>query len=93
NRLRIQYSIAKGFYFLLEKDLSHDNLLKIEKMMKKTIKRDLPIKKAIYSKREALKIFKNSGLQDKIVLLENISKQRIAVYSLLNLYDICAMPQ
>lgn len=92
NRLRIQYSIAKGFYFLLEKDLSHDNLLKIEKMMKKTIKRDLPIKKAIYSKREALKIFKNSGLQDKIVLLENISKQRIAVYSLLNLYDICAMP-
>lgn len=91
NRLRIQYSIGKGFYFLLEKDLSHDNLLKIEKMMKKIIKRDLPIKKAIYSKREALKIFKNIGLQDKITLLENIRKQRIAVYSLLNFYDMYAM--
>jgi uridine kinase len=66
NKLRIQYSIGKGFYFLLEKDLSHDNLLKIEKMMKKIIKRDLPIKKAIYSKREVLKIFKNIGLQDKV---------------------------
>ncbi|TET60076.1 MAG: nucleoside kinase, partial [Candidatus Stahlbacteria bacterium] len=91
NKLRIQYSIGKGFYFLLEKNLSHDNLLKIEKMMKKIIKRDLPIKKTIYSKREALKIFKNIGLQDKITLLENIRKQRIAVYSLLNFCDMYAM--
>lgn len=91
NGLSIQHSMAKGFYFLLKKDLSHANLLKIEKMMKKIIAGDLPIKKAIYSKREALKIFRNSGLQDKITLLENIRKQRIAVYSLLDFYDMYAM--
>ncbi|MBA7533321.1 Uridine kinase [subsurface metagenome] len=91
NGLSIQHSMAKGFYFLLKKDLSHANLLKIEKMMKKIIAGDLPIKKAIYSKREALKLFRNSGLQDKITLLENIRKQRIAVYSLLDFYDMYAM--
>ena len=91
NGLSIQHSMAKGFYFLLKKDLSHANLLKIEKMMKKIIAGDLPIKKAIYSKREALKIFRNTGLQDKITLLENIRKQRIVVYSLLDFYDMYAM--
>ncbi len=91
NGLSIEHSMAKGFYFLLKKDLSHDNLLKIEKMIKKIIAGDLPIKKAIYSKREALKIFRNSGLQDKITLLENIRKQRIVVYSLLDFYDMYAM--
>ncbi len=80
--------MSKGFYFLVDKKLSHADLMKIEKTMKMIVDKDVPIKKKIYSKQKALKLFRNIELHDKMILLENIRKKRITTYSLLDVYDM-----
>ncbi len=90
--LRIEHSMSKGFYFLVGRRLSYDDLMRIEKVMKHIIERDLPIKKAIFPKQRALRIFHNVGLHDKNLLLQNTRKQKVVVHSLLKIYDIYAMP-
>ncbi len=92
SRLRIEHSMSKGFYFRINRKLSHADLMKIEKTMNRMVEKDISIKKMNYPKYKALKLFKRIGLKDKVMLLENIRKKRIPVYSLLNFYDMYAIP-
>ncbi len=91
-RLRIEHSMSKGFYFRVDKKLSHDDLRKIENTMNRMVEKGASIKKINYPKYKALRLFRRIGLKDKVMLLENIRKKRITVYSLLNFYDMYAIP-
>jgi uridine kinase len=92
SRLRIEHSMSKGFYFRVNRKLSHADLMTIEKTMTRMVEKDISIKKMNYPKYKALKLFKRIGLKDKVMLLENIRKKRIKIYSLLNFYDMYAIP-
>lgn len=90
-RLRIEHSMSKGFYCLLNRKLSQRHVKRIEKEMKRIIEKDLPINKALYTKQKALKLFKKVGSSDKIIFLKNIRKQKITIYSLFDTHDIYSM--
>ncbi|HEC79227.1 MAG TPA: nucleoside kinase [candidate division WOR-3 bacterium] len=91
-RLRIEHSMSKGFYCLLDKKITIPQLKKIEKQMTGLINQNIPIKKIVYSRKEAVKLFKKTGMDDKVALYENIRKQNIAVYKLLDYYDSYITP-
>jgi uridine kinase len=91
-KLRIEHSMSKGFYCTLGKNVSQSQVKKIEKEMKTIVQKNLPIKHKTYTKKQALRIFKNCCLDDKVLLFENIRRQKITVYSLSNIYDTYMMP-
>ena len=91
-KLRIEHSMSKGYYCLLGKNITSIYLRKIETRMRNIVEKNIPIHRAQYSKRKALKLFKKIGLQDKIALLSNIRRQKITAYSLLGTHNIFTIP-
>ena len=92
SRLRIEHSMSKGFYCTLEEQLTAKHVKNIETLMKTLINDDLPIQRANFPIKKAIYLFKNLNMLDKVRLLKNIRKQNITVYSLLDLYDMYAIP-
>lgn len=92
NKLRIEHSMSKGFYCILSKKFRKGLLKKVETEMKRIIRNNVPIKKKTLTRKQAIRLFKQLRLDDKVTLLEKIRKQRITVYSLLANYDIFMMP-
>jgi uridine kinase len=91
-RVRIEHSLTKGLYFVVNRKLSHGAMLDIERGMKRLIAQDIPITSKIIPKAQALRLFKKSGARDKIVFLENTRKKSVVVYSLNNVKDMYVMP-
>ncbi len=84
--------MSKGFFCTLGRPLSTRQIKSIETQMKKLIADDLPIQRANFPIKKAIYLFKNLGMQDKVDLLKNVRQQSTTVYSLLDLYDIYAIP-
>lgn len=92
SRVRIEHSMSKGFYCTIGKRLTNSDLKKIETRMKRLIDENLPIQRANFPKNKAIFLFKNLGQPDKVMLLKNIRRQKVTLYSLLDLYDMYAIP-
>jgi len=91
-RLRIEHSMSKGFYCTVERKLNAADVKKIEKKMRKIIEDDLPIQRAAFPTKKATYLFNNLNQPDKVKLLKNIRKQNVTLYSLLDVYDMYAIP-
>lgn len=92
SRIRIEHSMSKGFYCTLDGKLTASDVKKIENQMKMLVAENLPIQRAIFPKKKAIYLFKNLDQPDKVALLKNIRRQNITLYSLLDLYDLYAIP-
>ena len=92
SRLRIEHSMSKGLYCTTEKKLTASDAKRIEIQMKTLVKERLPIQRARFPKKKAIYLFKNLDQTDKVVLLKNIRRQNVTLYSLLDLYDMYAIP-
>ena len=83
-----------GFYydFDLPSSISDKDLPKIEKEMKKLIKKNLPFKKEFISYQKAKEIFKNQPY--KLELIEELkkNKEKISIYTLGDFVDLCRGP-
>jgi uridine kinase len=84
--------MSKGFYCTLDTKLSADDVKKIETHMNTLIEENLPIQRASFPKKKAIYLFKNLDQPDKVMLLKNIRRQNVTLYSLLDLYDMYAIP-
>ncbi len=91
-RLRIEHSMSKGFYCTIGKELTAADIKKIQTRMRRLIAENLPIQRANFPIKKAIFLFKNLDQQDKVVLLKNIRAQNVTLYSLLDLYDMYAIP-
>lgn len=91
-RVRIEHSTSKGFYCTVDHQLTAEDVKKIEAQMKRLIAENLPIQRANFPKKKASYLFKNLDQMDKVRLLKHIHKENIIVYSLLDFYDIYAVP-
>jgi len=60
--------------------------------MREIIKRDLPLKREILKKDEAIKLFKNMGEDYKIEILEEIPDEYVSVYRQGDFVDLCRGP-
>lgn len=87
--ITIEHSLSGGVYGEIHKDieLSKEDLMKIKDRMLDIVNRDVVIKKIKMKKEEAIKIFKEYGMKDKVSLLEHVNLEFVNLYELDGRYD------
>ena len=94
-QLTIGPALEDGFFydFAFERPFSPEDLEKIEARAKEIIKRALPVKRAEWSKQEAVQFFKERGESYKVELIQGLADgQTISVYSQGEFTDLCRGP-
>ncbi|TGA99285.1 threonine--tRNA ligase [Sporolactobacillus shoreae] len=94
-RFGVGPAIKDGFYYDIDLDqnLTPEDLLKIEKEMKKIISENLEIKREEVSREEAIRRFKEAGDELKVELIGDIPEgEKITIYSQGEYFDLCRGP-
>jgi threonyl-tRNA synthetase len=86
--------IENGFYydFLRDKPFTPEDLSVIEKKMRELVRKDIPIKKVIFSKKDALRLFKEQGQELKVELIEEKGEKEVTCYQQGDFVDFCLGP-
>lgn len=95
SKLAIGPTIENGFYYDIEfkTPISQQDIQKIEDEMKAIIKSDFPIERIVYSKREAVKKFKEFSEIYKVELINEIpAGSTISCYKQGDFMDLCRGP-
>ncbi|MBE5737884.1 MAG: threonine--tRNA ligase [Clostridiales bacterium] len=95
SKLAIGPTIENGFYYDIEfkTPISQQDLQKIESEMKEIIKSDLPIERIVYSKKEAVKMFKGFSENYKVELINDLPADSvISCYKQGDFIDLCRGP-
>ena len=89
SRIVIEHSLSNGVYceIRLGRNLTDEDISNIKQKMDKIIAQDYPIEKTIYTKQEAINIFKNMGLNEKAELLKYKEKDTVKIYKCHNYMD------
>ncbi len=94
-KLAIGPAIENGFYYDIDCEVSFtpEILTKIEAEMKKIVKENLPVKKFVKSREDALKYFNEKGEIYKVELIEDLPEDaEISFYEQGEFTDLCAGP-
>ncbi len=83
-----------GFYYDFDREIpfTPEDLEKIENKMKEIIKRDNPFVRKILPKAEAIEIFKKTGEDYKVELLQEIGDDFVSLYENDGFIDLCRGP-
>ncbi len=95
SKLAIGPTIETGFYYDIEfkTPITQQDLVKIESEMQDIIKSDLPIERLVYSKRDAVKIFKDFSEPYKVELINDLpAGSVISCYKQGDFMDLCRGP-
>ena len=95
SKLAIGPTVENGFYYDIEfkTPITRDDLPKIENEMKEIIKSDLPIERLVYSRQDALKIFRDFSEPYKVELINDLPKDSvISFYKQGDFMDLCRGP-
>ena len=90
NKIKVEYAIGQGYYIeisLKSGPLTQEQCEKIKERMDTLIEADRPITKRSYPKDEAIKLFKEEGMDDKVNLFRYRRSSSINVYCLDDVYD------
>lgn len=87
-------AVEDGFYydFLRDKPFTLEDLASIEAKMKEFARGDIPIKKVILSKKEALRLFHKFGQELKVELIEEKGGEEVTCYEQGGFKDFCLGP-
>jgi len=93
-KLAIGPAIDEGFYydFDLERPLTPEDLLKIEKRMAELSKAATPVKRKTMSKADALAFFHNKGESYKVELITELPDATMTIYEQGDFADLCRGP-
>lgn len=88
-KITVEHSLGKGLFGEIHKDseLDIDDIYEIKNRMKEIIDNDILINKVSVSKEEAIKIFSEYNMKDKIRLLEQVQTNTVKLYELDGRYD------
>ncbi len=95
SKLAIGPTIENGFYYDVEfkTPITQQDLAKIEQEMKDIIKSDFPIERIVYSKKDAVKIFKDFSEPYKVELINELpAGSTISCYKQGGFIDLCRGP-
>ncbi len=95
SKLAIGPTIENGFYYDIEfkTPITQQDLEKIEKEMQSIIKSDFAVERIVYTKKEALKIFKDFSEPYKIELINELpAGSTISCYKQGDFLDLCRGP-
>jgi len=94
-KLGIGPVIEDGFYYDIdmEQSLTPEDLTKIEKEMERIVKEDLPIRRRVVSRQEALDIFTQLDDNLKLELIRDLPEDSvITIYDQGEFFDLCRGP-
>lgn len=95
SKLAIGPTIDAGFYYDIEfkTPISQQDLIKIEAEMQEIIKGDFPIERIVYSKKDAVKLFKDYSEPYKVELINDLPVGSvISCYKQGDFIDLCRGP-
>ncbi len=86
--------VEGGFYYDFdpEQPFSQDDLPKIEKKMKEIVKRNLPVKKEVWTSEKAIETFKSMGETFKAEIIQDLGEKEVSVYRQGEWFDLCRGP-
>ncbi|MCR5501536.1 MAG: nucleoside kinase [Lachnospiraceae bacterium] len=91
DHVSVEYAIGQGYYLEVElkeeKKLSDADVAAVKERMQELIDADRPITKRSYPKDDAIRIFRENGMMDKVRLFEYRRSSSINVYCLDDYYD------
>jgi len=87
-------AVEDGFFydFLRDKPFTPEDLSAIEKRMRELSQEDIPIKKRILPKKEALGLFKKQGQELKVELIQEKGDKEVTCYEQGSFIDFCLGP-
>lgn len=94
-KLGIGPVIQDGYYYDIDlpKSLTPEDLEKIEQEMKKIIEEDLPIRRHVVSREEAIRIYEEVGDHLKLELIRELPEgEEITIYEQGEFFDLCRGP-
>lgn len=88
-RLRIELSVSRGYFCTLNhrQEISEEAILKIKGRMQEIIKADIPFERIECPTSEAIPLFREHNMRDKVSLLETSNSYYTIYYKLHNLID------
>lgn len=95
--LNLEHSISKGYYSVIHngKKLDEDIIAQIKARMEELVKADLPFLLKKVQTEEAIKLFRERGMEDKVRLIESIGIPYTTYYELdgyVNYFYGCLTP-
>ena len=89
SKIVMQHRIDKGIFGEIHKvtPLDEEDINKIKNKMKDIISRNIPINKVKVKREKAIEIFKSYGMEDKVLLLEQVNFEYVSLYELDGRYD------
>ncbi|KRQ87983.1 Threonine--tRNA ligase 2 [Caloramator mitchellensis] len=93
-RVTIEHSLNKALYCELhcDNELNKENIELLKKKMQQLVEENLKFEKIIMKKDDAIKIFENEGMPDKIRLLKFYEKEEIEIIKCDDVYDFFYAP-
>ena len=85
--VEIKYSMEKAIYVQTKKKITREHLEKVTNEMKEIIKKDLPIKKNLINRIDAINYYKAIGDLDKLNVLKYSINTNVNLYRLNDTYD------
>ena len=86
-KIIVKYSLDKGTFCKIDKEITTEDISKIKKLMKEKVKASLPFTKIETTKSEALAYFKSIKREDKVRTLFYNTSPYISLYKLENTYN------
>jgi len=88
-RIKVEFSIGKGVYCAIQGDAEWDDesIRQINRHMNELVEADIPIIKQPYPISEAITLFEEQGMTDKVNLFKYRRSSYINVYSIDGYYD------
>ncbi|HHY42331.1 MAG TPA: nucleoside kinase [Thermoanaerobacterales bacterium] len=83
-KVHVEHSLGDGLYceVVRKEPLSEDDVESIEKRMRQLVERDIPIQKYKMPLKEAIAMFKESGMEDKVRVLKYRKSDFINIYEI-----------
>lgn len=94
-KLGIGPVIEDGFYYDIDMDhsLTPDDLVRIEKEMERIVQENLPIRRQVVSREEAVRVYKDIGDHLKLELIHDLPEDAvITIYEQGEFFDLCRGP-
>lgn len=93
-KLAIGPAIEDGFYydFGLEDAFKPEDLAAIEEEMSRIVAEDLPVRRRVLSREEAVTLFRERGEPYKVELIEDIGDEALTLYEEGEFVDLCRGP-
>lgn len=88
-RVVIEHSLSKGIFGEIYKDepLVIDDVYEIKKRMTEIIDADTVVEKHLVSKEKAIELFRKAGMEDKVLILQQVVQDNLDVYSIGDIID------